>query len=423
MVGARVRLSTVLHRHAHEVESFDGGYTMYAQVAISMITPERLDALRRFEESQKGVLGETDASVAQLHSRGTATDKLSASYESLVEAFIRPPRHHYTLADLGEDKFLLPAASGTEEHLCFRTDLELPNRWGDALQCSWYQREDLREQQHPCVVYLHANSGSRVNAKQAVRALLPLGISVFCFDFGGSGLSGGQYVTLGLREHRDVDSVLRYLRGTGRVSRVGLWGRSMGAVAGLMHARQDPRVAALVRALLGDKEEESCSVTCIAQVCDSPFADLPQLCEEIVTQSRRGAGHRPSRMPSFLVRGALMIVAQSIESRCDLNIYEVTPVKDVAVMTTPVMFVHGVLDDMVSIHHSQGAFALRYRARPRLSCIRARACPPRSVRGVRHERQGVREDRGPESQQQQASHCVVADCWLPEPEAARQGRW
>jgi hypothetical protein len=36
-----------------------------------------------------------------------------------------------------------------------------------------------------------------MKAKQTVRLLLPFGVSVFCFDFCGSGLSDGEYVTLG----------------------------------------------------------------------------------------------------------------------------------------------------------------------------------------------------------------------------------
>ena len=43
----------------------------------------------------------------------------------------------------------------------------------------------------PCVIFLHGNSGCRVDAFDAVRVLLPLNITVFCLDFAGSGLSEG----------------------------------------------------------------------------------------------------------------------------------------------------------------------------------------------------------------------------------------
>ena len=43
----------------------------------------------------------------------------------------------------------------------------------------------------PCVIFLHGNSGCRVDAYDAVRVLLPLNITVFALDLSGSGLSGG----------------------------------------------------------------------------------------------------------------------------------------------------------------------------------------------------------------------------------------
>lgn len=40
-------------------------------------------------------------------------------------------------------------------------------------------------------------------------------------------------------------------------------------------------------------------------------------------------------MPSFLVKGALMVISSSIEKRADLNVYDVTPEVDVAYMRIP----------------------------------------------------------------------------------------
>ena len=67
----------------------------------------------------------------------------------------------------------------------------------------------------PSVVFLHGNSGCRVDAYDAVRVLLPLNITVFCLDLSGSGLSEGQYITLGVRESEDLRSVIAHLRTTG----------------------------------------------------------------------------------------------------------------------------------------------------------------------------------------------------------------
>ena len=63
----------------------------------------------------------------------------------------------------------------------------------------------------------------------------------------GSGLSEGQWVTLGAEEVDDVEAAVEHLRGSGRVSTLGLWGRSMGAVTALLYAQRDPSIAGMVR--------------------------------------------------------------------------------------------------------------------------------------------------------------------------------
>lgn len=107
-------------------------------------------------------------------------------------------------------------------------------------------------------------SGCRADANEAAVILLPSNITVFTLDFSGSGLSDGDYVSLGWHEvcawstwvhwlskfdewscflmvflyiillnpwqKDDLKIVVSYLRGEKRISRVGLWGRSMGAV-------------------------------------------------------------------------------------------------------------------------------------------------------------------------------------------------
>lgn len=67
-----------------------------------------------------------------------------------------------------------------------------------------------------------------------VSTLLP-DICVFTFDFAGSGLSEGEFVSLGWYERDDLETVVSFLRDTNSVSTIGLWGRSMGAVTSIMY--------------------------------------------------------------------------------------------------------------------------------------------------------------------------------------------
>lgn len=69
---------------------------------------------------------------------------------------------------------------------------------------------------------------------------------MFSFDFSGCGLSEGRYISLGWYERDDLAIVIKYLRESNKVSTIGLWGRSMGAITAMMHADRDPSIAGLV---------------------------------------------------------------------------------------------------------------------------------------------------------------------------------
>lgn len=84
---------------------------------------------------------------------------------------------------------------------------------------------------------------------------------MFSFDFSGCGKSGGEYISLGWYERDDVEVIVDWLRNSDKVSTIGLWGRSMGAVTALMHADRDPSIAGLV--------------------LDSAFSNLKTLSEEL----------------------------------------------------------------------------------------------------------------------------------------------
>jgi pimeloyl-ACP methyl ester carboxylesterase len=149
----------------------------------------------------------------------------------------RPPRKQYKIDELGPTRYLL------HDQMCIRRDLELKNRKKMKIACSHYLPVDSDtfevEAPVPCVVYLHGNSGSRMDADDLVDFYLEHKISVFSLDFSGCGLSEGEYVTLGHREKEDLHMVLDYLTDLKCISHIGLYGRSMGAATALLVAADD----------------------------------------------------------------------------------------------------------------------------------------------------------------------------------------
>ena len=88
------------------------------------------------------------------------------------------------------------------------------------------------------MIYLHGNSSSRYESVQLLKFLSKYDISLCSFDFSGCGLSEGEYISLGWHEKDDVDLVVKYLSTTKKITKIALWGRSMGAVATLLYIIQ-----------------------------------------------------------------------------------------------------------------------------------------------------------------------------------------
>lgn len=119
----------------------------------------------------------------------------------------------------------------------------------------------------PVLLYLHGANGARDEVISQLSYLLPIGVTVFAFDFAGSGLSEGDYVTQGAGEQEDIATVTSYLQSMGSVSSVVLWGRCLGASVALMYcAREHHSISGLV--------------------VDSPYSDLVRLTEEVIEDAK-----------------------------------------------------------------------------------------------------------------------------------------
>jgi hypothetical protein len=121
-------------------------------------------------------------------------------YQELVNAIIRPPRCIYEIKQLGPTQF---SFCGKEFK---RSDFELINTRGLKLRCSiWEPIAEYRQNPVlPCIIYMHGNSSARLEAIPQLSLTLSLGAAMLAFDFAGSGLSDGDYVSLGAFEKEDL---------------------------------------------------------------------------------------------------------------------------------------------------------------------------------------------------------------------------
>ncbi|CAJ1386690.1 unnamed protein product [Effrenium voratum] len=197
-----------------------------------------------------------------------------------------------------------------------------------TLVCTIFEPEKRPEDksgEKACVVFCHGNAGCRLDGFLQVHCFLPLNIAVCCFDFAGSAMSGGEYVSLGYFERDDLASVVQHLRERKGYTRVGLWGRSMGATTSVLHGARDPSLAGIV--------------------ADSPFSDLCNLMEEIVKSKLN--------LPSVICGAVFEGIRMAIQKQAGFDIREVSPLKHLDSCFVPVFFMHGDEDAFVQPHHSE----------------------------------------------------------------------
>ena len=269
----------------------------------------------------------------------------SGSYDNLWKAIIRPNRDKYSSKDLGPYKFQLNSKNYK------RTDLIILNKKQFKLKCSFWEPfdEEREYSKLPCVIYLHGNSSSRIEALGQLKFLLPLNITVFSFDFSGCGKSEGDYISLGINESDDVECVINYLKKTNKVSTVGLWGRSMGAVTALLYAsRKNNNLSAML--------------------LDSSFYSLEQLIKELIDKN--------ITIPKFIENSMLDILRNTILEKAKFDIMDIEPHLFSKKCNIPAYFCHGKEDTLINVHHCTDLYDI-YPGEKKISLLKGDHNTPR----------------------------------------------
>ena len=260
------------------------------------------------------------------------------SYETLWKFIIRPPRDEYTESMLGKKIFKY-----NSKHY-ERKDYDIMSTQGYILKCSFIEPTKAYRPsvKMPVVVYLHGNSSSRIEGLNMTKVLLKRDINLFVFDFAGSGLSEGEYISLGYHESDDVGNVIDFLEKIPGVGKIGIWGRSMGAATGMLYAHRDKRIRAM----------------CL----DSPFADFERLAKELTKKNLS------FNLPGFIIGGMLSIVRGTILKKNGLDIDKLKPIDVASKTTQPIIFVHAIKDELIDVKHSMDLFNMYGGQQKSLKC-------------------------------------------------------
>lgn len=247
-------------------------------------------------------------------------------YEQLWKMFIRPPRITYSLMDLG------PSIQSTAVYSIKRIDFEIKNKNNFLLKCSFFQRIDNKTKESPgvCVIYLHGNSGCRIDGLSIMPSIIESDMNFCCFDFSGCGLSEGEFISLGYHEKDDVILLKSCLREKFGIKEFGLWGRSMGAVTAIHAASRDNEF--------------------FAMVCDSPFLKLERLAIEMAKERNQYW---------FVVTSIVMsMVKKSIKKRARFSLDSLDQASVIQKCKLPILFVCSKDDKFVKPYNTEELYKL-----------------------------------------------------------------
>jgi len=158
-------------------------------------------------------------------------------------------------------------------------------------------------------------------------------MNLLVFDFAGCGMSEGKYVTLGMFEVLDIDIVIKTVENRFPFTALCIWGRSMGAVAAMRYAENNPtKVGGLV--------------------LDSPFSDLHALASHI--------GNTKLGIPSLLMTVPLHFLSTKLKETVGEDLLTMKPMDSAKKLRLPVFFLTGKNDELLP----QGCVSSMYKECP-----------------------------------------------------------
>jgi pimeloyl-ACP methyl ester carboxylesterase len=193
--------------------------------------------------------------------------------------------------------------------------------------CGWWITPDTPTGR--TLVIVHGHNGSLDGDTEQTAALVRQGFNVLLFNLRAHGTSAGRHVTFGAREYLDVLGALDWLQATHGIASVGLVGFSMGAGVALRTAALDRRVAVVV------------ADGTISRVVDGLI----------------GMG-RARNIPAGAIWPFAAAILLTASLRAGVWIPAADPIRWVAQVTCPVLFIHGT-DDPFNTTAGAGRLAVR----------------------------------------------------------------
>ncbi len=177
------------------------------------------------------------------------------------------------------------------------------------------------------IIFAHGKGACRTSefggrALEYTHALHRHGFHVLLLDLRGHGTSGQGRFTFGLRERRDILGAVDWLQQQGFAGgSIGVHGISMGAASAIGAAAEEPAIAAIV--------------------CDSAFADLYPILEEVFSATTR----LPNTFLPSIVLASQLLTGEDVR--------HARPVGELdRIASRPLLFIHASGDGLIPVAHA-----------------------------------------------------------------------
>jgi len=173
----------------------------------------------------------------------------------------------------------------------------------------------------PCIIYLHSQGGNVMEGLFISKVCAKFNVALCTFDFAACGKSEGDFISLGWNEQDDLDVLINHLQCEYSIGKIGLWGRSMGAVTSILYA-----------------ERNAFNLECL--VVDSPFLHLEK---SVINLAKN-----KMRIAPFLSSMMLKLINSKIVERIGFNVLDIRVDSIVKSIDLPMVLIASKNDDLVA---------------------------------------------------------------------------
>ncbi|GIQ67755.1 alpha/beta hydrolase [Xylanibacillus composti] len=179
------------------------------------------------------------------------------------------------------------------------------------------------------MIFVHGVTHSLIGSVKYLPIFQKRGYHAFIYDHRRHGRSGGTTTTFGYMEKHDLKACVDWVQNQlGADAFIGIHGESMGAATALQHAAIDGRAA--------------------FYIADCPYSDLTDQLAHRLKED-----YRLPKLPLLHLANAFTRL------RAKFWFSDVSPIRDIAHIHTPVLFVHGEEDRYVPTHMSLEMYEIK----------------------------------------------------------------